>query len=146
MAGAPFGRWAALVDLSPLIGAIEGKRGDFHVETVPGAGFHLIGTDHNAGRCRKRRAAGVFERLAGRQHGLFADHAVALHFLDITQGIGDPPMPGQQLNRFLAVVFDPASGMWVAKPRMVSKSQFNIYGLGSRRQWSSNWTPSLERL
>lgn len=44
--------------------------------------------------------------LAGRQHGLFADHAFSPYFLNPTCAIGDDPVPRQQLGSSVAGIAD----------------------------------------
>ena len=45
--------------------------------------------------------------LPRQQQRLFAHHALAFDVVDRPAPIGDPPMPGQQLDRFVRAVFDP---------------------------------------
>jgi hypothetical protein len=49
----------------------------------------------------------VLKCLARCEHRLFADHARALHFLDMAGRIFDDPMTAEELNGRLALVGDP---------------------------------------
>ena len=52
------------VDLAFLIRAVERERRNFDVEPFAVVAPHAVGAEHDAGRRRQRRAAGVLERLA----------------------------------------------------------------------------------
>src|SRR5882757_7487193 len=67
---------------------------------------HLVAAGHEAGGGRQRHAGGVFEALAGREHGLFADHAFAADFLLAPGCVGDDPMPGAELHGLGAGIDD----------------------------------------
>src|SRR5207302_3873887 len=94
------------VEPDRLMGAVEREGGDADREAVAAPRFHLVRPDHNAGRCRQRGAAGVFEALAGSEHRLLADDTIAAHLLYLAAAVGDPPMPVTQLDGFLAAVLD----------------------------------------
>jgi len=95
-----------LMNLRFLVGTVEGKGGDGNIEALTRIGFHLIGADHDPRRRRQRGAACIFKAFAGLKDRLFADHAFAPHFLNISRRIGDPPIARQKLHRFVAVVLD----------------------------------------
>src|SRR5438045_1325807 len=88
------------------LGAVERK--GRHVDLEPLAAFtdHLIASAHEARRGRKRHARGIFEALARREHGLFADHALTAHFLLAARSIGDDPVPRLQLHGLIAGIGD----------------------------------------
>src|SRR5690242_15416911 len=94
------------IELDGLVGAVEREGGHRDVETLAGFGLHLVAADHDAGRRRQRRAAGVFEAVARLQHRLLADHAGAAHFLHAAERVGDPPMAVAQLHRLGPLVLD----------------------------------------
>src|SRR5262249_13559323 len=68
------------------------------VELLAGGGYHAVAAGHEAGWRGQRHTAGVFEVFAGPQHRLLADHAGAAHLLQAALGIGDPPVPGLELD------------------------------------------------
>ena len=44
--------------------------------------------------------------LAGTENRLFANHPVAIDMVNCAATIGDPPMPRDQLHRFVTAIFD----------------------------------------
>src|SRR5438552_4436806 len=86
-----------LIQNPPVIRAVQ--RECRHVDLEPLAAFadHLVAPGHEARRGRQWHAAGVFEALARREHGLLADHAFAADFLLASGGAGDDPVPGAEL-------------------------------------------------
>src|SRR6266404_1363953 len=88
------------------VGAVERKGRHVDVEMFAAFAHHLVAAGHEARRGRKRHAAGVFEAFARREHGLFADHALAANFLLAARGVGDDPVPRPQLHRLRAGVGD----------------------------------------
>jgi hypothetical protein len=67
---------------------------------------HLIAAGHEARRGLKRYAAGVFEALTRREHGLLADHSFAADLLLAPRGIGNDPVPRPQLHGLVAGIGD----------------------------------------
>src|SRR5579863_5949494 len=94
------------VERPRLMRAVERKSRDRDREAFAGRQFHLVASDHDARRRRERRAAGVFEALAGTEHRLLADDAGAAHVLDTAHRVGKSPMPSAQLHGFAALIFD----------------------------------------
>ncbi len=84
----------------------EGERGDLDFEGIAIGAHHLIRSAHRAGGSFERAPRRIFERFAGREHGLFADYAQALHFVDVLQRVGDGPVAADQLDGFLALIRD----------------------------------------
>src|SRR5664279_935496 len=76
---------------------IEGMRVFGHAEE---------GAAHRAVRRSQPRPARVLEGFAGLQHRLVADHGEAAHLFDVAVGIGDDPVPGDQLAGDVAAVPD----------------------------------------
>ena len=68
------------------------------VEHLAAARHHLVGAFHLPERRAERAARRVGERLTGREHGLLADDARALDFLDMAAAVGDDPVARQQLH------------------------------------------------
>src|SRR5262249_36146366 len=95
-----------LVDRSLCVGRIERKRRDLDVKVLAAVRHHAVGAHHESRRRRQRDAASVFERLPGRERGLFADNARALDFLQSSEGVSDAPMPCLELDRIRAEVGD----------------------------------------
>src|SRR6516225_5384077 len=58
-----------------MVGTVERKRWHLDLEAFAGLAHHLKTAGHEAGCGGQRHAAGIFEMLAGREHGLLADHA-----------------------------------------------------------------------
>ena len=65
---------------------------------------HLITAGHGADLRRQHRTAGVLEALPRLDDRLLAHYALAFHFLHVIVGIGDDPVPTQQLHGVLAFV------------------------------------------
>ncbi len=84
----------------------EGERRDRGVEGVTVVGHHLIRPVHDAHGRRQGTEARVLERLPRLQARLFPDHSGPLHFLGGPVGIGDDPMPADQLHGLVALVGD----------------------------------------
>ncbi len=61
-------------------------------------------TAHHAGRCSELRAAGVLKGFAGLQQRLFAHNTEAVNGLNLPRRILNIPMPGDQLNRNIALI------------------------------------------
>src|SRR3954452_5111896 len=85
---------------------IEREGRNLHEEILAVPGFHLVIADHEPGRRRQRTTARVFEALARREHGLFADDAGTAHFLPTPETVGDLPMPPPQLHGFASGILD----------------------------------------
>src|SRR5437764_167358 len=79
---------------------------DRSIETITIIGEHLVTAAHRADGGFQHRAGGVMEVFAGQQVRLFADDAVAAHFLHLAVGIGNDPVPRQQLCRNAAIIGD----------------------------------------
>src|SRR5918912_1205708 len=77
---------------------------DVGVELLAVLGEHVIAAAHRADRRRQRAAARVAEALAGPQQGLVADDAVAADFLDLVFGVGDDPVPRDQMRAYSAAI------------------------------------------
>src|ERR1700737_2100282 len=95
-----------LIQRPLAVGTVEREGRHVDLEPLAALAYHLVAAGHEARRGRKRHAAGVFEALARREHGLLADHAFAADFLLAAGGVGDDPVPGPQLHRLLADVGD----------------------------------------
>src|SRR3984893_15936709 len=76
------------------------------LEPLAALAHHLVAAGHEARRGRKRHAAGIFEALARREHGLLADHAFAADFLLAARAVDNDPVPRPQLYRLIAGVGD----------------------------------------
>src|SRR5688572_14050375 len=76
----------------------ESELGNVRLEAGAVLGDHLVGALHRAHRRGYRRAAGVLEALTRLQQRLRADHAEPAHFLDDALGIGDDPVPADELR------------------------------------------------
>src|SRR5258708_36650478 len=63
-----------------LVRAIQRKRRHVDLKMLAALTDHLIASGHEARRRRQRHARGAFEALAGREHRLLADHALAAGF------------------------------------------------------------------
>src|ERR1700694_5572094 len=93
---------------SPLIqhplavGTVERECRHVDFEPLAALAHHLVAAGHEARRGRKRHAAGIFEALARREHGLLADHTFAADFLLAARGVGNDPVPRPQLYRLIA--------------------------------------------
>src|SRR4051812_14462515 len=91
--------------------------------------FHLIGADHEARGRGKWRPGGVFERLAGLERRLLADHARTLDLLHPPPRIGDLPVAGAERHRLEPMVFDSdgigPDEMIIVGPRLA----FEVFGL-----------------
>src|SRR5437660_12234157 len=61
-------------------GAVEREGRDVDLEPLAALADHLVASGHEARCGGKRHAGGIFKTLARREHGLFADHALAAHF------------------------------------------------------------------
>src|SRR3546814_10450056 len=84
----------------------QGEWRDRRVELRAVVADHAVAAFHGADRGGQYRARGIGELFARFDPRLFADHAVAADLLDIAVGIGDPPVPGEQLRRQAAAVAD----------------------------------------
>ena len=87
--------------LGPVSGPCKARSselGDACIEAVAVACHHLIRPFHRPERRPERAAGGVLERLARREHRLFADDAVAADLFDVTVAVGDDPVAGHQPN------------------------------------------------
>src|SRR6202161_4376465 len=100
---APFG---ASVQHPLGLGAVERKSRHVDFEFLAAFCHHLITPGHEARRRRQGNAGGVFEAFAGREHRLFADHALAADFLLAAGGIRNDPVPGAQLHGLVAGIGD----------------------------------------
>ena len=69
-------------------------------------GQHLVAAAHRAHRRRDGCAARVLKAFAGLQQRLRAHHAEPAHFLHKAFGIGNDPVPADQLRRNAAQVPD----------------------------------------
>src|SRR5258708_28377595 len=88
------------------VGTVERERRHVDLEPLAALALHFITPGHETGRGWKRHAAGVFEALARRQHGLLAHHALAADFLFAAPGAGNDPVPAPQLHGLLAAIGD----------------------------------------
>src|SRR6266851_3278710 len=88
------------------VGTVEREGRHVDLEPLAALAHHLVAAGHEARRGRKRHAAGIFEALARREHGLLADHAFAADFLLAARGVGNDPVPRPQLHRLVAAVGD----------------------------------------
>src|SRR5258708_18496151 len=88
------------------VGPVERERRHVDLEPLAALALHFITPGHETGRGRKRHAAGVFEALARREHGLLADHALAADLLFAARGVGNDPVPAPQLHGLLAAIGD----------------------------------------
>src|SRR6266403_4499079 len=95
-----------LIQRPLAVGTVERKCRHVDLEPFTALAHHLVAAGHEAGRRRKWDAAGIFEALARREHGLLADHAFAADFLLAARRIGNDPVPRPQLHRLLARVGD----------------------------------------
>jgi len=80
--------------------------GNFRIETGAVLGGHLVAALHGAHGRGEGAAAGVLVGLPRLQQGLVTHHAEATHFLHLAFGIGDDPVPGDQLGGHAAGVAD----------------------------------------
>src|ERR1700730_11268345 len=94
----------ALVQHPLAVGAVEREGRHVDLEPLAALADHLIAAGHEDRCGRQRHAAGLFEALARREHGLLADHALAADFLLAAEGIGDGPVPCLLLHGLLAAV------------------------------------------
>src|ERR1700694_1108208 len=102
-------RWRATTVASSIDGAgamraIEREGGNVDVEIFACRRHHAVSSDHETRWRRQRHAAGIFKALARCEHGLFAYHARAAHFLHASLRVGNVPIAGLQLHRFRAEV------------------------------------------
>src|SRR5437588_8636682 len=94
----------SLIQRPLAVRAVERKRRHVDFEPLALRAFHLVTAHHEARRGLKRDTAGVFEPLAGSEHGLLSDDAFATDFLPVAGGVGDDPVPRPELHRLLAGV------------------------------------------
>src|ERR1700730_8289620 len=88
------------VNRAPSLRHVQRKSGYLDVEGLACSADHAVRAGHEAGRGRRRPAAGVFKILAGLKHGLFAHHTRPAHLLKASLSIRDPPMPRLELDGF----------------------------------------------
>ncbi len=62
---------------------------------------------HGAMRRIERAARNIIVRLARLNDRLFSDDTFAVNMVETAMPVTDPPVPGQQLNRGIAVIFNP---------------------------------------
>ena len=74
------------------------KRRDRNVEREAVLREHLVRAAHRADRRRDAGAARVFEALARLQHRLLAHDPLPADFLDPLLGVGDDPVPADELR------------------------------------------------
>ena len=79
---------------------------DGRVEARAIFGNHLVTAAHRAHWCGQYRAAGVFKTFAGLQFGLRTNNALAFDLLNQIVGVGDDPVPADELRRRAAGVGD----------------------------------------
>ena len=72
---------------------------DGRVEARAIFGNHLVTAAHRAHWCGQYRAAGVFKTFAGFQLGLGTNNALSFDFLNQIIGVGDDPVPADELRR-----------------------------------------------
>src|SRR3990172_1842275 len=94
------------------INRARGKRGieregrDLDIEMLARRRHHAIAADHEAGRRRQWNPAGIFERLAGPEERVPADHTRPLDLLQPPERVGDTPMAGLELHRLACQIGD----------------------------------------
>src|ERR1700730_8139558 len=93
-----------LVDRAPSLRDVQRKSGYLDVEGLACSADHAVRAGHEAGRGRKRHAAGAFKILARFKHGLFAHHTRPAHLLKASLSIRDPPMPRLELDGFASQI------------------------------------------
>ena len=84
----------------------QGEGRNRRVEVPSVLGHHLIGAAHGPDGRLEMRAAAVFEAFAGLEQRLLSDHAQALDLDDLVVGVGDDPMPADELRGNRAGVGD----------------------------------------
>src|SRR5262245_24948465 len=89
------------------VGLAQGETGDSCVKAFAACVHHLISPMHRAKGSGQWTAGGILERLSRSEHGLFANHSWTTYFFHVPSGIGNNPMPTQQLNSLRAFVRDP---------------------------------------
>jgi len=87
-------------------GHSQGKGGNRCFEGRAILGDQLITAFHAADRSFQHAETVIPVFAAGRNYGLFADHAFALHLLHLTVGIGNEPVSTDELGRNCAIVTD----------------------------------------
>ncbi len=97
------GDQGALVD---GVGFSQRKRSDLGIERVAAVRDHLKGSVHRAERGLQRTKRRVLERLPRREQGLLSHDTRTADLLDVSVGVGDDPMPREQLNRARSLVTD----------------------------------------
>ena len=107
------------------VGLSEGEGGDLRIELLAVLGDHLVGSVHGPKRGVEGAAGGVAERLAGPEDRLLADDARSADVLLLTLGVGDDPVPRDQLDGLTSLVGD--GDMVDVHPAMLA-------GVGSGRQ------------
>ena len=60
---------------------------------------HLIGAVHRPKRGGERTARGVLKRLSWCENGLLTNNPWTFYFLDLAIGIGNDPVPTDELSR-----------------------------------------------
>ena len=80
----------------------ERESGDWRAKFSAVVSHHFITAFHGSYRCTDDCTAGVFKGFSGGKIGLLTDHPFAVHFFDFAIGIGDDPMTGDQLSRYIA--------------------------------------------
>ena len=84
----------------------EGEFRDFDLEMTPLGAGKSVAAAHRSDRGRNLAGAGVVVGFAGCQYWLLANDAEAAHFLHMSVRVGDDPVPGDQLCRLVARVFN----------------------------------------
>ena len=80
--------------------------GDRRVEVRAIFGNHLVTAAHRAHWSWQYRAAGVFKTFAGFQLGLGTNNALAFDLLNQIVGVGNDPVPADELRRRAAGIGD----------------------------------------
>src|SRR5207302_1571107 len=83
---------------------LQRKRCDLDIEMTAARADHLIRPPHHTHRGLERAPRRVLERLARREHRLFAHHARTFDFFDVVQRIRDNPVAAAKLNRLRSLI------------------------------------------
>ena len=99
----------------------------------------MIASAHRSAGRIERAAGHIIEASVLRDQRHFADHALAMNFVDVAAAVGDAPASGKQLDRAVGAVLDadvvrpePAVDRWVRLFRQIADSDSN--GDSARRR------------